>query len=369
MERVELTSAVEVHFHSGAQDFCIAGNRQWQAPPILSEAELLGVAKAGEDETSSGSSSGKPSAVVFYVLEGEASRGAKFAKVLLSLAQALEGAVRVYGDEVSAGSLDVVVALAPDVDWELPERLAAVREAQARWPAGVKMRQPATVQRSDLSSAAVALLEAANNCCGWTEFQKLGAWNLLEYEAVLMLDADIRIYDKSLELLLAPTLDFVATPDAVTALNGGMLRFRPSAHTFEAMRRELSKFEYDASSGWAESGQLLPAVPNFFNKGEGNSFFRIFAGLSPAPLALETNQGFLFYFFFVLRASKSNALVDPCTYNFNIPKYALRYVCGRAARNGGSPSPGAETFTVKLCHKGCRPGRPIFSLRELGFLH
>lgn len=295
----------------------------------------------------------RPCAVVFYVLEGEEKREKKFFKLLSALGTALRKA------KAAAPQCDVVVAAAPLESWNSEVRARALN-ATVEKTSGVEFRTPETVQQEDFSSRALRIMRKGQNCCGWTEYQKLGAWNLVEYKSVLVLDSDVRLDADLDEVFSNEEYDFLATPDPVCALNGGFLWLRPSRTVFEEMRQAVRDFEYSFKSGWNNSGTLLPKLPLFEVSGP---FRRIRRNTMPYAIAEETNQGFLFWFFFIRPQTggqqRRAGMLDQCVYNFNMQRGAIRYLCSETAKG--------DRFTVRACHKGCSRHGNIYSLSALKF--
>ena len=298
----------------------------------------------------------KKCAVVFYVMEGEPERINKFLRLLDSLVTAVSRARN------AAPQCDVVVAAAPLDTWTDQKRVTALKNVLGQMNEAI-FRTPETIQERDFSERALRVLRDGQNCCGWTEYQKLGTWNLVEYDSVLVLDSDVKLYSDLNEVFSNVDYDFLATPDAVCALNGGFLWIRPNRTTYRAMKKAVQTFDFTRRFGWSKSGPLLPILPSFSRV--GGPYRRMGHNTPPFAIAEETNQGFLFWFFFVQGqqggARYRAGMLDQCVYNFNMQRGIVRFLCSDSATANGR-------LEVRACHKGCTKRSMLYSLSSLKFV-
>ena len=325
----------------------------WEHPAPITYNELI--ASGTNGNLASTTLLKKRCAVVFYVMEGEPERASKFMRLLEGLVDGVTLARK------AAAQCDVVVAAAPLDSWADQDRAKALKDALARMD-GAKFRTPETMLEEDFSERALGVLSDGQNCCGWTEYQKLGAWNLVEYASVLVLDSDVRLYTDLNEIFSNEEYDFLATPDAVCALNGGFLWLRPNRTTYRAMKKAVQRFDFSRRFGWGKSGPLLPVLP-LFSLMRG-PYRRMSRNTPPFAIAEETNQGFLFWFFFVQGqqggAKYRAGMLDQCTYNFNMHRGVVRFLCSDYASN--------DHLKVRACHKGCARRSMSYSLSLLKFV-
>jgi len=113
-----------------------------------------------------------------------------------------------------------------------------------------------------------------------TDFAKLRAWQLLDYQKVIVLDADILVL-KSLTPLFQLDAEFVWTEGAFSPLNCGFMMLKPNNQTFTEMVELISNSSlFNFVTGW---------------NGTGVKDFR--GGMRGKLPSAATCQGFLNYYF------------------------------------------------------------------------
>ena len=147
-------------------------------------------------------------------------------------------------------------------------------------------------------------------CCGSAELLKLRAYQLIEYDSVMALDADALVLH-SLEPLIRHALlegrSLLYTEDlnmAMTApvkpVNGGWLLITPSTKTYNALFEVLRQGDFRANQGWG---------------GTGIGWW--WGG--------RTIQGVLAYYYKHRAPTSASEAVDFCTYNMMHPKNCTNY--------------------------------------------
>jgi len=216
---------------------------------------------------------------------------------------------------------DIVVATGNLSNWE-DSRRQTFLEHLVWWNSSVSGRLlhliPPTINKDD-----VAHKMGKHNCCGWSEFQKLGVFNLIQYESILVIDADVRFYEPISSLFKCHTrFDFLSTEDPQVALQGGFYWLRPSKQIFYKMRQMLrTPGLFETYSGWNNSGPI-------FNQKRADVDRRR-NGKNLQSFAITTPQGFLFYFWYIYKHNLRAAQLSVCTYNFRLNDVSSRvqFVC------------------------------------------
>jgi hypothetical protein len=329
----------EFRYHLG-KDYCYL-NMKWAYPPVIWPPSPSSFNNKAATRRAA-------AAVVYYLVP--TSRGEKFKAILRELEK--------KNWTLLPPEVDIVIALPPrqpywkQKEWNLIlEMTARLQKKDKR----VQLKVPPTLQASDLAPGFLKMTLKEWNCCGWAELTKLGVWNMVEYDILVVLDHDITILEPIDELFSSSMLeyDFLATTDPVCILNGGFLWLRPNKDTFLDMKRLLGGPLYDIRMGWNQTGQLLPLLPLYDRHFKvDSSFTRIHNNKLPYAMAQETNQGFLFWYFFILKQGRESkrasvAFLDPCVYNYNIWRNDHGVVC-RAAIERYHP----KKVVTKLHHKG-----------------
>ncbi len=129
---------------------------------------------------------------------------------------------------------------------------------------------------SVLSKAILKAAKSNSNCCGEYEYGKLDGWLLIEYDYIFMLDWDIKILhpiDELFYCMESNKFDFINTKGGYSPFNGGFLILKPNIDVYNDMRYILKYGVYNDENSWF------------------NSKIEFFHGA-------ETNQGFLFWYFY-----------------------------------------------------------------------
>ena len=114
------------------------------------------------------------------------------------------------------------------------------------------------------------------NCCNGQEFGKLDGWKLIEYDYIFMLDWDIKLLkpiDELFYCMESKKYDFFNTKGSMSPFNGGFLVLRPNIEIYKEMRYLLKYGIFTNDDNWFASNI------DFFH-------------------GAETNQGFLFWYFY-----------------------------------------------------------------------
>lgn len=96
-----------------------------------------------------------------------------------------------------------------------------------------------------------------SGCCGEAEFIKLHAFSLVEYDRVMLLDADSFILQPVDELFFEERSDAVWTVDTFlggNCINGGFLVFHPSTEVYSRMIEIVRKGDFQGWRGWEGKG-------------------------------------------------------------------------------------------------------------------
>ena len=164
----------------------------------------------------------------------------------------LETTVRVNGEAARRDGFDYVWAVPPEADREndFPEWL--------RKDYGVEIIEfPLPWIVPPNLSAGVPV--ESGGCCGAREFAKLQFLALDRYDAVVVLDADVRITETARDPLrgvfdCAASGTLLTTRGSHSGVNGGFVAARPDAARLAAMLAALSAATVDEASGWDGRG-------------------------------------------------------------------------------------------------------------------
>jgi hypothetical protein len=255
-----------------------------------------------------------PTTARFAVVMYFSQEGHKFEKAL----QEPEMSLPELAQHAPAGEADLAVATGPLERWK-PSRAARFSAALRRWNASLGGRllhlQPPTIEREDLAPDLLRALATSWNCCGWSEYQKLGVLALEQYAAVLLVDADVHPLAPLGPLLrAAASYDAVTVPDPRAFSQGGLYVLRPSRATLAEARRVLAApGAYDDYAGWLGSGPLFNAV---WANAE-----RRYEGKHHQSFALMTPQGFVGWLAHVHMprvkpGTWSHAQLEPCQFDW-----------------------------------------------------
>jgi len=321
---------VRVHY---SRDVCVAGTN-WEYPVNVNPSTDCKSQNKGDEKN----------AIVAYFTE----EGHRLSK---SLTMAEENLPNIASRNPG---IDLILATGPLDDWT-KERRDIFLNMTVRLNQSLKGKlihaTPETIAKTDLTKSFFELLHQSNNCCSWSEYQKLGAWNMVQYDSVLVIDFDVKFYrhpDKITKSAIPDLLrcshqyDFLSTLDPSTALNGGFYMLKPDHQTYLAMKQLLAmEGLYDPYSGWNNSGPLFSPLISDYNRAR--------LGKKTQAFAMETNQGFLFYFHYIYLSQNQNrerlsaashlklnlnvAQLDVCKFNFrNTLEYreALSLACAKS---------------------------------------
>ena len=249
----------------------------------------------------------------------------------------------------------------------------------------------------DLSEHIRDVAKLNDNCCGWKELQKIAVWTMTKYNSILLLDTDIVMLRPVPELFqCGDSHDFLSAAGSAVALNGGMQWLRPSLDTYRGLLAGLAaakgpaQYCNDAGKdgktcqlGWWGTGRLLskqfscetPSAekmrdekgPLDFNcempwhcKHDGE------CRKGSSSYGMETNQGYLFYFFHINAQRKElagrlrAAQVNPCVYDLIVS--AWDSIVGGCVDSSGSHFNdiiGNDLPGVKILHKYGRWRNPL----------
>jgi len=192
---------------------------------------------------------------------------------------------------------DVIFAWSIDTPWKTE---AHTRAALGTWISRVTIRRVRTIGAQHLAPALQDTVRRSNNCCGWREFQSLALFSLVDYEVLVMLEVDMRLLEP-VDELFETRLDFAATVGSVAPLNSGMAIVRPNVAIYNEMVDGLWHWTYSQNTGWNGAGQ---SPPTMFSGARGS--------------ATETNQGFLWYFFYQREHNYNVGMLDMCRYNYQL---------------------------------------------------
>jgi len=288
---------VRIHY---TRDMCIAGAR-WEYPAFVNPSTDCKASELGI---------GKNAIVGFFTQVGH-----RFEKAINTALNSFPNIASMNPD------VDIVIATGPLDRWS-KERLAVFGDMTVKLNKSLRGKLihiiPETISEEDLSEDLAAVLKITHNCCGWSEYQKLGAWNMIQYDSVLMIDFDLKLHVQITELFQCHRyFDFLSTLDPATALQGGFYLLRPNPQVYFEMKKLLATGGlYDVYSGWNNSGPLFSQI--------NSDVDRIRHGKRTQAFAMETNQGFLFYFHYIYLAQNKKMLnlhvaqLEVCKYNFKI---------------------------------------------------
>ncbi len=134
-----------------------------------------------------------------------------------------------------------------------------------------------------------------SGCCGALELLKLRAYQLTQYDRVVLLDMDVLVV-KSIDHLFEKDKEIVFTYDyamdgggAAPPVQGGFLLIRPNEQAFQAMIDVVREGDFRPGTGWA-----------------GSKIGWCWGG--------QTVQGLVSYYYNRIEPTKFEE-VDPCTYN------------------------------------------------------
>jgi hypothetical protein len=298
-------------------------------------------------------------AVVMYFTQ----EGLRFDKAL----QMPEVSLPELARHAPAAEADLAVATGPLERWE-PSRATRFLAALQRWNASVGGRllhlQPPTLEREDLAPDLLRALSSTWNCCGWSEFQKLGVLALEQYSLVLSVDVDVEPLAPLGPLFrAAASYDAVTVPDPRAFAQGGFYALRPSRAALAEARRVLAApGSYDEFAGWLGSGPLFNAV--------WADASRRYAGKHRQSFALETPQGFVGWFSHVHmpRVAPStwvHAQLEPCLFDW-MDSWRNRLVpllCPGAIATARAA--GQAELHVQLAHRSIGHERSGLALRDI----
>jgi len=141
------------------------------------------------------------------------------------------------------------------------------------------LERPLPVELYEIENKDYAEKMKNSGCCGASEFLKLWAYTLTEYDRVIHLDMDSIIYQNMDELYnttyeLQHTGDYNMAVRPVPPVQGGFLVIKPSKSRFEEFRDIIRKGDYHPGSGWAQShigkfwgGSTIQGImPYFYHK-------------------------------------------------------------------------------------------------------
>jgi len=261
-----------------------------------------------------------------------------------------------------------------------------------------------TPQASDLAGYIRQVAQDNDNCCDWTELKKIAVWTMTKYSSVLLLDTDIVMLKPVPELFRCEgQFDFLSTAGAAVALNGGMQWLRPSMDTYRGLLAGLAaakgpeQFCNDAGKdgsqcrlGWWGTGRLFSKqfsceTPDAetLRRAKGPVDFNCQmpwgckhngeCRKGKSSYGMETNQGYLFYFFHInaqrdeLAAPLRTAQVNPCVYDLIMT--AEDSLIGNCVDNSGSRYVeviGDDMPGVKMLHKFGKWKNPLRKVAEKG---
>jgi hypothetical protein len=283
---------------------------RYEYPPLLQvPREAPAPVRAPGAATVAAPTTARFAVVMYFTQEGR-----RFEKAL----QEPELSLPELAQHAPAGETDIAVATGPLERWE-PSRAAQFSATLRRWNASLGGRllhlQPPTIEREDLAPDLVRALASNWNCCGWSEYQKLGVLALEQYAVVLSVDVDVQPLAPLGPLLrAAASYDAVTVPDPRALSQGGLYALRPSRAALAEARRVLAApGAYDEYAGWLGSGPLFNAV--WADAG------RRYAGKHRQSFALETPQGFVGWLVHVHMprvkpGSWRHAQLEPCQFDW-----------------------------------------------------
>jgi hypothetical protein len=95
-----------------------------------------------------------------------------------------------------------------------------------------------------------------SGCCGMAEFAKIGAFKLVEYEKVLVLDSDTLMLQNIDELWKAEQEAQYTYDNGLKGgcINGGFAMFKPSLTTYNDLVAMIKEGDFRPGSAWGGSG-------------------------------------------------------------------------------------------------------------------
>jgi len=150
-------------------------------------------------------------------------------------------------------------------------------------------------------------------CCGSMELLKLRAYQLSEYDRVLLLDMDAMLVKNLDHLFVEPKMqtsllftwdhemDDPASRSAAPPVHGGFLLLTPSEKHYQAMVDVVLEGDFRDSTGWA-----------------GSRIGWCWGG--------QTIQGLWSYYYKILAAQSESLELDPCEYNSMATTRECRYM-------------------------------------------
>eukprot|EP00735_Rhodelphis_limneticus_P011137 TRINITY_DN4197_c0_g1::TRINITY_DN4197_c0_g1_i1::g.2203::m.2203 TRINITY_DN4197_c0_g1::TRINITY_DN4197_c0_g1_i1::g.2203 ORF type:complete len:362 (+),score=36.24,sp/H2KYQ5/GYG1_CAEEL/25.32/4e-08,Glyco_transf_8/PF01501.15/5.6e-09,Glyco_transf_8/PF01501.15/0.52,Mannosyl_trans3/PF11051.3/0.025,DUF3087/PF11286.3/0.088,Nitro_FeMo-Co/PF02579.12/0.17 TRINITY_DN4197_c0_g1_i1:50-1087(+) len=139
---------------------------------------------------------------------------------------------------------------------------------------------------------------------GWMEFFKLRAWQLTQYDKILLLDADMYINRDLSHIFELPGLTTTDGGEMYSALSGGFLLFKPDNKTYHELVDIVLNGKFDKTTGWhnfgLDNGRCCPKYEGM-NRGKGFVQF-----------GSATAQGLLYYYY---KSRKQFYQLPDCIYN------------------------------------------------------
>lgn len=178
----------------------------------------------------------------------------------------------------------------------------------------------------------------SGGCCGAREFAKLQFLAMEKYDAVVVLDADVRLSDKAADPLrgvfdCAASGTLLTTRGSHSGVNGGFVAARPDSRRLASMLAALATATVDELSGW---------------NGRGFGPFRKVGH----PKFDARVQGFLYHFLYADAAPPFPAeQVDACVFNaqHNLAHLCVYELCTDAVRlSHGAAKPEARHCQVAI---------------------
>lgn len=139
------------------------------------------------------------------------------------------------------------------------------------------------------------LFQARSGAYWRGNLSKLHAWNLLQFEKVLFLDADCWLQADATPCFDLPS--FTCCPGPEAPMNGARMLLKPDRDTFYDLLSIADEYRFSPDSGWNEVGAFKwPSYPNS-PKPDQLSDWRFNAA--------ENDQGLFWYYFGLMKRTLS----------------------------------------------------------------